>query len=64
MVIGLLATTVLSLFLSNINTSLVYSLQYIVITIVSFIVFIKFKPNPLLVIIFSGFVGLLINLFL
>ena len=62
MVIALLATTALSLILSNINTSLSLSLQYIIITIVSFIVFIKFKPNPLLVIIFSGFAGLIINL--
>ena len=64
MVIALLATTAISLFLSNISTSLDYSLQYIVITIVSFIVFIKFKPNPLLVILFSGLAGLMINVFL
>lgn len=62
MVIALLATTALSLILSNINTSFSLSLQYIIITIISFITFIKFKPNPLLVIIFSGFAGLIINL--
>lgn len=62
MVIALLATTALSLILSNINTSFSLSFQYIIITIISFITFIKFKPNPLLVIIFSGFAGLIINL--
>lgn len=61
MVIALLATTVISLFLSNINTSLNYSLQYIFITLISFIVFIKYKPNPLIVILFSGLSCLLIN---
>ena len=62
MVIALLATTTLSLILSNINTSFSLSLQFIIITIISFITFIKFKPNPLLVIFFSGFAGLIINL--
>ena len=62
MVIAMLLTTVITLFLSNINTSLNYSLQYILITICSFIVFIKYKPNPLVVILSSGLFGLLINI--
>ena len=62
MVIALLATTVLSLFTSNIGTSINYSIQYVVILIASFFVFTKYKPNPILVILFSGLASLLINI--
>lgn len=61
MVIALLGSTFITLLLSNINTSLGFSLQYLIIFIIAFYIFIKFKPNPIFVILLSGLAGLLFN---
>ena len=62
MVIALLATTALSLFVGNLNASIANSIEFILIYIFSLFVFFKYKPNPILVILGSGFIGLIINL--
>lgn len=54
MVIALLATTVLSLLVSNFNGSFIYSIEYIVLLVISFFVLIKYKINPIIVILGSG----------
>lgn len=61
MVIALLGTTFISLLTSNINTSFDYSIQYLIILVVSFFIFMKYKPNPLIVLLLSGLAGLLFN---
>lgn len=62
MVIALLATTTITLFIGTVWTEQVFQIKYFVIFVLALFSFFKFKPNPLLVILGSGVLGLIINL--
>ena len=61
MVIALLASTTLSLFIGTFITPSVFEIQNFGLFILSFFVLIKYKPNPLYVILGSGLINLIFN---
>lgn len=63
MVLGLLASTAISLFMNAVLPNMVFDIVAFVLFLLSLFILRKYKPDPIVVILGSGIVGLLISIF-
>ena len=62
MVIAILAATTITLFRDSIILNSALNYQFVIIFILSFICFMKFKPNPIYIMLLAGCASLIINI--